>query len=39
MRNIDKFFSLLNSSRISLIGYTFKDERLKDELLSKIPTY
>jgi hypothetical protein len=37
MRNIDKFFSLLNSSVISLIGYTFKDERLKDELLSKIP--
>lgn len=37
MHNINEFYSLLNISRISLIGYSFKDERLKDELLSKIP--
>lgn len=37
MYNINKFYNLLNTSKISLIGYKFKDERLKDELLSKIP--
>lgn len=37
MHNINEFYNLLNISRISLIGYSFKDERLKDELLSKIP--
>lgn len=36
MTSINKFYDLLNTSKISLIGYTFKDERLKDELLSKI---
>lgn len=37
MYNINEFYNLLNISRISLIGYTFGDERLKDELISKIP--
>jgi hypothetical protein len=37
--NIDTFYNLLNESTISLLGYTFKEERLKDELVSKIPHY
>lgn len=37
MYNINKFYNLLNISRISLIGYSFEDKRLKDELLSNIP--
>lgn len=37
MHNINKFYNLLNTSKISLIGYSFEDKRLKDELLSKIP--
>lgn len=39
MSNIDTFYSLLNESTISLLGYTFKEESLKDELISKIPHY
>jgi len=37
--NIDTFYNLLNESKISLLGYKFKEERLKDELVSKIPHY
>jgi hypothetical protein len=37
--NIDTFYNLLNESTISLLGYTFNEERLKDELVSKIPHY
>ena len=37
--NIDTFYNLLNKSTISLLGYTFREERLKDELVSKIPHY
>ncbi len=37
MNNIDKFYNLLDSSKISLLGYKFREESLKDELLSKIP--
>lgn len=39
MSNIDTFYRLLNESTISLLGYTFKEESLKDELISKIPHY
>jgi len=34
---IDYLFELINKSKISLLGYTFKQERIKDELISKIP--
>jgi hypothetical protein len=37
MNNIDKFYNLLDNSKISLLGYTFREESLKDELISKIP--
>jgi hypothetical protein len=32
----NKFYELINKSRVTLIGYTFKDEKLKDELISPI---
>ncbi len=32
----NKFYELINKSRVTLIGYTFKDEKLKDELISTI---
>ena len=32
----NKFYELINISRVTLIGYTFKDEKLKDELISSI---
>ena len=34
---IDYLFDLLKQSDISLLGYTFKQERLKDEIISKLP--
>lgn len=37
MKNIDYFFDLLNKSDITLLGYSFKDERIKDEIISKLP--
>ena len=37
MKDISHFFSNLEKSDISLLGYSFKDERIKDELISKIP--
>jgi hypothetical protein len=33
----NKIYSLLNKSKISLLGYSFNDENIKDEFLSKIP--
>jgi hypothetical protein len=29
-------FELINKSNISLLGYTFKEERIKDEIISKV---
>jgi len=37
MENIDYFFNTLEKSDISLLGYSFKNERIKDEIISKIP--
>jgi hypothetical protein len=37
MENIDYFFNTLEKSDISLLGYSFKNERVKDEIISKIP--
>ena len=35
--DISYFFNILEKSDISLLGYSFKEERIKDELISKIP--
>jgi len=37
MKNIEYFFELIQKSNISLLGYRFKEERLKDEIISKLP--
>jgi hypothetical protein len=37
MENIEYFFELIQKSDISLLGYRFKQERLKDEIISKLP--
>ena len=37
MEDISYFFNNLEKSDISLLGYTFKNERIKDEIISKIP--
>jgi hypothetical protein len=37
MKNIEYFFELIQKSDISLLGYRFKQERLKDEIISKLP--
>jgi hypothetical protein len=37
MKNISYFFSILKKSDISLLGYSFKNENIKDEIISKIP--
>lgn len=37
MKEIDYLFDLLRKSDFSLLGYRFKQERLKDEIISKLP--
>ena len=37
MKNIEYFFELIQKSDISLLGYRFKQERIKDEIISKLP--
>ena len=37
MKNIEYFFELIQQSNVSLLGYRFKQERLKDEIISKLP--
>jgi hypothetical protein len=37
MEDISYFFNTLEKSDISLLGYSFKNERVKDEIISKIP--
>jgi len=37
MKDINYLFDLLKQSHISLLGYRFKQERLKDEIISKLP--
>lgn len=35
--NVDYLYKTLEKSDVSLIGYTFKTERIKDEFISKLP--
>lgn len=37
MKDIDYLFDILKKSDFSLLGYRFKQERLKDEIISKLP--
>lgn len=37
MKKIEYFFELIQKSDISLLGYRFKQEKIKDELISKLP--
>jgi hypothetical protein len=37
MKSTEYFFELIQKSDISLLGYRFKQERLKDEIISKLP--
>ena len=37
MKDIEYFFELIQKSDISLLGYRFKQERIKDEIISKLP--
>jgi hypothetical protein len=37
MKNTEYFFELIKKSDISLLGYRFNQERLKDEIISKLP--
>jgi hypothetical protein len=37
MKDIDYLFDLLKKSDFSLLGYRSKQERLKDEIISKLP--
>lgn len=37
MEPISKIFDFLKESNLTMIGYKFRDERIKDELISKIP--
>jgi hypothetical protein len=37
MKDINYLFELIQKSDVSLLGYRFKQERLKDEIISKLP--
>lgn len=37
MKDINDIYRTLEQSDVSLIGYTFKSERIKDEFISKLP--
>lgn len=37
MKPIDKIFEYLKESNLTMIGYKYQDERIKDELISKLP--
>lgn len=39
MKPKEYLFELINKSNISLLGYTFKEERIKDEIISNITYY
>ena len=39
MRSIDYLYDLVGQSNFTTIGYTFQDERLKDEFISKLPIF
>jgi hypothetical protein len=37
MKDINYLYDLLEKSDVSLLGYRFKQERIKDEIISKLP--
>jgi hypothetical protein len=37
MKPIENLYDLVGQSRFTTIGYTFQDEKLKDEFISKLP--
>jgi len=37
METIDYLYDLIDQSDVSLLGYTYKNERIKDEFISKLP--
>lgn len=37
MKPINKIFEYLKESNLTMIGYKYQDERIKDELISKLP--
>ena len=37
MNPINKIFEYLKESNLTMIGYKYQDERIKDELISKLP--
>jgi hypothetical protein len=37
MKPIENLYDLVDQSRFTTIGYTFQDEKLKDEFISKLP--
>jgi hypothetical protein len=39
MKPTEYLFELINNSNISLLGYSYKDERIKDEIISKVSHY
>ncbi len=39
MKKIEYIYDLIDKSNVTLIGYSFGVERIKDELISKIPCY
>lgn len=39
MKPTEYIFELINNSNISLLGYSYKDERIKDEIISKVSHY
>lgn len=39
MKPIDYLYDLVGQSNFTTIGYTFQDEKLKDELISRLPNF
>jgi len=39
MKSIEYLYDLIGQSHFTTIGYTFQDERLKDELISRLPNF
>ena len=36
MENLDYLYDLINKNEVTLIGYRFSDERIKDEIISNL---
>jgi hypothetical protein len=35
--SIEQIFDFMNKSNLTIVGYQFQDERIKDEFISKLP--